>query len=240
MQGVPSTSWPGMSGVNLRRVFLAAVVCFTALMLLLSIPMVSELLIDRLQIFPALPPSELVKQTAGPPTAIVILSAGRRVDASEYGETTIDELSLERLRYGAFIARQTGLPVLVSGGFGDGNESSLAKLLATALFQDYGVRARWVEDQSTNTAENAIFSSRMLKQDGISRIVLVTHAWHLRRATAAFKANDMSVIPAPTAFYHPDRNGSWHLIPSVAAFRMSTYAIHESLGILWYGVRYGI
>jgi uncharacterized SAM-binding protein YcdF (DUF218 family) len=80
----------------------------------------------------------------------------------------------------------------------------------------------------------------MLKQDGISRIVLVTHAWHLRRATAAFRANDMSVIPAPTAFYHPGRSGFWHLIPSVAAFRMSTYAIHESLGILWYGVRYGI
>jgi uncharacterized SAM-binding protein YcdF (DUF218 family) len=240
MQYFRSAPWPRIFGVNLKRVFLTSSVCFTAVMLLLGVPMISELLVDRLQIFPGLPPSELVRETAGRPMAIVILAAGRRVDASEYGEATIDELSLERLRYGAFIARKTGLPVLVSGGFGDGKASSLAKLLATALFQDYGVQARWLEDQSTNTAENAIYSSRMLKRDGINRIVLVTHAWHLRRAHAAFTANDMSVISAPTAFYHPAQEGFWRLIPSVAAFRMSTYAIHESLGILWYGFRYGI
>jgi uncharacterized SAM-binding protein YcdF (DUF218 family) len=116
----------------------------------------------------------------------------------------------------------------------------LAELLAATLSQDYGIRSRWLESESTNTAENAIFSSRILKQEGISRIVLVTHAWHLQRARAAFMANGMSVTPAPTAFYRPVRRTFLdRLIPSISALRMSGYAVHESLGIAWYAFRYG-
>jgi uncharacterized SAM-binding protein YcdF (DUF218 family) len=217
-----------------------AVLGLSALAILLSVPLVSDFLVDRLQIYPEIAPSELLAQTGGQRAAIVILSAGRRTYAPEYGGETVDALSLERIRYGAYLARKTDLPVLVSGGLGDAKSPSLAELLAATLSQDYGIRSQWLEHGSTNTAENAIFSSRILKQEGISRIVLVTHAWHLERARAAFMANGMSVIPAPTAFYRPVRRSFLErLIPSIAAFRMSGYAVHESLGIAWYAFRYG-
>lgn len=176
----------------------------------------------------------------GPPTAIVILAAGRRTYAPEFGapyNETIDALTLERVRYGAFLASRTNLPILVSGGL---TPVSLARLMAETLKADYGIMPRWIETESRNTAENAIFSSMMLKRDGVRRVLLVTHAWHMKRALAAFVSNGMAVTPAPTAFYFPDGEGFWpRLIPSLARLRMSGYAAHEIAGVMWYRIRYG-
>ena len=48
--------------------------------------------------------------------AIVILGGGTRRRAPEYGGDTLGRLTLERVRYGAEVARRTGLPMLVTGG----------------------------------------------------------------------------------------------------------------------------
>src|SRR5215468_7003361 len=77
---------------------------------LLSVPLVSDVLIDHLQIFPPLTLLEIDTAAKGPPAAIVILAAGRRRYAPEFGGESVDALSLERTRYGADLARRTGLP----------------------------------------------------------------------------------------------------------------------------------
>ena len=152
----------------------------------------------------------------------------------------LDGLSLERVRYGAFLAIKTGLPILVSGGLPEPGEIPLAKIMAETLQVDYGVRAKWIEAQSTNTAENASLSANLLRGAGIDRIILVTHAWHMKRAVAAFAANGISVTPAPRAFYLPGRGPFWDsLVPGLRTLRMSGYAIHEIVGGVWYRVRYG-
>jgi uncharacterized SAM-binding protein YcdF (DUF218 family) len=48
--------------------------------------------------------------------AIVILGSGLATDAAEYGGDTASDRTLIRTRYGAVLARQYGLPVLVTGG----------------------------------------------------------------------------------------------------------------------------
>jgi uncharacterized SAM-binding protein YcdF (DUF218 family) len=212
----------------------------TGTALLLSIPVISDVLIDRLQIFPALTISEIAKRSEGNPTAIVILSAGRRVYAPEFGGETVDELALERIRYGAELQRKTHLPILVSGGMGNDEDPPHAQLMTEVLQHDFDVPVKWQESSSASTAQNAIYSSRLLKQAGINRVVLVTHAWHMKRASSAFMANGMTVIPAPTAFYgrikREDLNA---ILPSMRALRMSGYAVHEMLGSGWYALRYG-
>ncbi len=224
---------------SLRRMAGFGVLCAAAVVAILSVPVVSYALIEPLQIFPAITPSGLAAAAAGPPSAIVILSAGRRDYAPEFGEETVDQLSLERVRYAAFVARRTGLPVLVSGG-ATGGKVPLARLLADTLSKDYGIKARWLEDRSRDTAENAIDSAALLKRDGITHIILVTHSWHMRRARAAFAANGMDVTPAPTGFYRPPLNNIFSvLIPAMSALRMSGYAIHEIVGNVWYAARYG-
>jgi uncharacterized SAM-binding protein YcdF (DUF218 family) len=209
----------------------------------LSMPLVARLMFDALQSYPALAPSELARATAGSPMAIVILSAGRRSSAYEYGDEfdnqTLDALSLERTRYGAFLARKTGLPILVSGGTLAPDTEPVAKTMAKALQFDYGIQAKWIEDQSINTAENASLSSNILRRAGIVRVMLVTHAWHMKRAVNAFSANGLSVTPAPTAFYLPGRSSVWDsLTPGLGTLRMSGYATHEIIGAVWYKLRY--
>ena len=132
------------------------------------------------------------------------------------------------------------IAVLVSGGTLTPGRIPLDLLMADMLDRDYGIKAKWFESRSTNTAENAIFSAQMLKRQGIGRVLLVTHAWHMKRARAAFLANGMSVIAAPTAFYGSGRvNLPFDLLPNTTALRMSAYAIHENIGIVWYRLRYG-
>ena len=211
-----------------------------AIAILMAVPAVSAFLMEDLQVFPPIGRSAVASTLQDSRTAIVILAAGRRSYAPEFGSQTVDALSLERLRYGALLARSTRLPILVSGGFAKANQPSLADLLADVLINEYGLMPRWREARSTNTAENAIDSAAILKREGITRIVLVTHAWHMKRARAAFVANGLTVIPAPTAFYRPDFSDLWEaLVPSFAALRMSGYALHEIVGGWWYAVRYG-
>jgi len=227
------TPWKGM--------VLATVAGLVAFPALLSMPVVSDALVDRLQVFSPISEATLSEASVGQVSAIVILAAGRRVYAPEFSGETVDGLSLERLRYGARLARQSGLPVLLSGGTGVASRTSpLAKLMADALLQDYGIDAKWLETQSRNTAENAINSTEILRSEGVSRIVLVTHAWHMPRARAAFIANGMTVIPAPTAFQRPTPTLAFSgAVPSITALQMSIYAIHESIGSVWYTIWYG-
>ena len=224
-----------------RHIALVVALSAGAVCLILSIPAISDGLIDSLQVFPALSPAAIRDVSGAPSTAIVILSAGRRTYAPEFGGQTADEITLERVRYGAKLARETQLPVLVSGGAPQAENVPLAKLMADVLRTDYGIDAKWQESQSVNTAENAIYSAAILKRAGITRAVLVTHAWHMKRAYAAFVANGISVMPAPTAFYGrpAERSLTDYVEPNMRAFRDSGYAIHEIIGGYWYAIRYG-
>jgi uncharacterized SAM-binding protein YcdF (DUF218 family) len=227
-----------------KRTFFGMVVALLAGTFLLATPLPQRLLFDGLQIYSPLSPEALASETSGPPAAIVILSAGQRLRVeygNEFGNQAPDGLSLERVRYGAFVARKTGLPVLVSGGSLDADKPALAKVLADMLRFDYGMEPKWMEDHSANTAENAMFSAKMLKEAGITHVLLVTHAWHMKRAVAAFSANGMTVTPAPTGFYLPGRKLPLASVldPSVSGLLMSSYALHEIIGSLWYKVKYG-
>jgi uncharacterized SAM-binding protein YcdF (DUF218 family) len=223
--------------VAIRRSLVTAAVLATAVIYALSTPVPAGIIFRSLQVYGPIDLSRLSQLASDSSVAIVILSAGRRTDAPEFGGETVDALSLERVRYGAYVARQTHLPILVSGGLG---AISLAELMTKALQTDYAISPRWEEKQSRNTAENAIFSSAILRQSAVRRIILVTHAWHMKRAVAAFMGNGMAVTPAPTAFYSPPADGFWTAVtPSLSILRMSGYGMHETLGIIWYRLRYG-
>ena len=207
-------------------------------LLIAATPLFAGACIAPLQPFPAISTDAIAHEVGGQRCAIVVLSAGRAI-GPEYGGETIDALSLQRLRYGAYLARATKLPILLSGGLGDG-ELPLARLMADALTHDYGISPRWLEQRSRTTAENAIDSAAMLHTDGVGCAVLVTHAWHMPRALAAFVANGLHVIAAPTAFYDGRARGlPSALIPNLSSLRMTGYAAHEAIGRLWYRVRYG-
>jgi uncharacterized SAM-binding protein YcdF (DUF218 family) len=161
--------------------------------------------------------------------AIVVLGGGTRRDAPEYGGDTLGRRTLERVRYGARVARATGLPVLVTGGVLPDVQASEAALMREVLEREYGVPVRWAEDRSLNTRENARFSAPLLKADGVTTAVLVAHAIDMPRATAEFAAAGIEVIPAPTglAARAPIQFGDF--VPSAPALQASHDAIYEIL-----------
>jgi uncharacterized SAM-binding protein YcdF (DUF218 family) len=89
--------------------------------------------------------------------AIVILGAGSTDNLVDYDGQTVNGFALERLRAGARLARQTGLPVLVSGGVVWQGKPE-ADLMA-AVLQEQDVPVRWIESASRDTGDNAVLSA---------------------------------------------------------------------------------
>ncbi len=142
------------------------------------------------------------QQQTGRSTAIVVLGGGRRAFAPEFGTADLETATLERLRYGVWLARQTGAGLAFSGGIGweaGGRQlgnSSEAEVASRVARTDLGMPLRWQEGDSRDTRENAILSVRMLQAAGVTRIVVVTHAWHMPRAMHQFVA---AAAPLATA-----------------------------------------
>lgn len=174
---------------------------------------------------------------AQPADAIVVLGGGTYFNAPEYGMDTVSESTLTRLRYAARLQRETGRPVLVTGGKPLGNDISEAHLMRAVLEQEFKIPVRWVEDASDNTLENARYTHQLLQKDGIKRIYLVTHAWHMPRSILAFRAAGFEVIPAPTAFTTRYRTDLLSFIPNAGGLYGSSIFMHEIIGLLWYRLR---
>ncbi len=146
--------------------------------------------------------------------AIVVLTGG-------------DLRTLEAAR----LHRETGLPVLASGG--DGEAAAIKKHLE----DDFHVSVRWTEGNSLNTEQNAMFSAEILARENIQRIILVTQALHMRRARMMFLDRGFEVIPAPTDF-SSDAQLEWRdFLPSTEGRKLTKSALHEIIGLAWYWIR---
>jgi uncharacterized SAM-binding protein YcdF (DUF218 family) len=171
--------------------------------------------------------------------AIVVLGGGRMKNAPEYGGRDIaGQTVLMRLRYAAKLQRETGLPLLVTGGAPDGSSESEASIMARTLREDFAVPVKWLEQASDNTAQNAQFSAQILKQAGVNRILLVTDAVHMPRAQMVFTQTGLQVVPAPTSFFSREPLSAIDFVPRGDAFNLSHYGMHEWIGRCWYWLRH--
>jgi uncharacterized SAM-binding protein YcdF (DUF218 family) len=149
-------------------------------------------------------------------------------------------LTLQRLRLAATLYRARRLPILVTGGVEGNAAESSAALMAHTLDQDYGIKATWIEGRADNTYQNGAYSAAILKANNISRVIVVTAAWHLPRAVWAFAHAGMTAIPAPAERTYPTAGIDWsELEADYASFANSFYALHELLGLAYYKLRYG-
>ncbi len=203
-----------------------------AALALLSTPWVSGVLQKSLEISQPLDLARLPQADA-----IVLLGGGRRTDAAEYDGDTVNGLTLERLRYAARLQQASGLPLLVTGGMPGRGSRPEGLLMQEILENEFRVRVTWVEDGSLTTWDNARLSAPRLRDAGVERILLVTHAWHLRRAAVQFERRGLTVIPAGTQFSSTEIDSPLSLLPSALGLRDSYFALHEWLGVLWYKLR---
>lgn len=181
-----------------------------------------------------------LRRSASPGTTIVVLGAGRELLVPEYGVSGLKRYTLERLRYGLWLSRETGISMGYSGGVGHGavDGPSEAEVAQRVVEREYGRRLSWTESESRDTNENAIFTVAKLRAAGVQRIVVVTHGFHMQRAIAAFEralqrpGPPVTLLAAPMgmAVLLSGNDTGW--LPSSEGFELNRLAWREWLGRL--------
>jgi uncharacterized SAM-binding protein YcdF (DUF218 family) len=131
--------------------------------------------------------------------------------------------------------------VVVSAGGGVEPPCRGAEIEGIAeLLGDLGVprEALLLEAESRNTQGNAAFSRAILEPLGADRVLLVTSAWHLRRAVALFEREGFEVVPVGADYRSFQTCGGLGcFVPSVDALEGSGLVLKERLGLLLQGSR---
>lgn len=219
-------------------------------LLLLSMPIVSESLFVWLE-RPYVRQASLTQQSRA--SAVVVLGAGRMRLAPEFnGRDQLSHQALWRVRYGAHLARKweeisgKQLAVIVSGGVVKPYELiSEAQMAAELLRQEFAIDYVIEEPASRDTWQNARNTAEVLARNSYSTVLLVTHAYHMRRAQYAFEQAGVDVIPMATGFFSSrlqSKSGSWYgwwdrWLPQARYLSQSYTALHEYLGLAYYWLR---
>jgi uncharacterized SAM-binding protein YcdF (DUF218 family) len=126
--------------------------------------------------------------------------------------------------------------IIITGGSG----SVLAKARTEAeelriLLRLAGVPAAAIllEEKSHNTRENALYTKALLaRRPELDTLVLVTSAFHQRRALGCFQKVGLRPIPFPADFRTNPRQltPDYWLMPSAGALVQWTLLLHEVLG----------
>jgi len=169
------------------------------------------------------------------PIAIVVLGGGMEALAPEYGVSSLRSASLERLRYGVWLGRETGLPVAFSGGVGWAQLDAKpeAQIAAQIAASEFGRPLKWIEDNSRDTHENAARTIALLKPQGIRQIVLVTHGYHMPRALRNFEeaaSSDIRIEAAPMGMARRGDLPALNWMPTTDGFQDVRNILRELIG----------
>ncbi len=174
------------------------------------------------------------------PAADAIVVLGGVINAPKEATHTYDlSRSADRLLQARRLYRAgKAARIIVSGGGSEGRVPE-AELMAAVLVE-LGVPATAImkEARSRNTRQNAIGTRAIMERNGFRRILLVTSAFHIRRALATFRAVGIDAAPAPTDFEVAEAEFEilqW--LPDAEALFETTYLLKEYLGLLVYRLR---
>jgi uncharacterized SAM-binding protein YcdF (DUF218 family) len=214
-----------------RRLLVASVILIVAIGVF---PVGTALILPLEERFPQWNPAQ------GAPAGIIVLGGALSPERSvARGQISLHE-SAERLTVAVELARKYPLARIVfSGGnarlFSGPSEADFA----VSFFERLGVpRDRiTLETQSRNTAENALFTKRLIAPQPGEHWLLVTSALHMPRAIGAFRQAGFPVEPYPVNYQTDGWKDLWKFSSALMGGinRLDT-AVHEWLGVFAYWV----
>jgi uncharacterized SAM-binding protein YcdF (DUF218 family) len=149
----------------------------------------------------------------------------------------------DRLLHGMRLWRAGKAPrlVLAGGAFPMlvGSEMTEAHAMQI-LAREYGIprTALILEEYSRNTYENALGAQRVLAPFNVRRLLLVTSASHMPRAMAVFSQLPYEIVPASTDVRVVNESFNiLNIIPKTSALLLSSIALKEYVGLLYYWMR---
>jgi len=175
-------------------------------------------------------------ESAAKAQAIVVLGGGVEHRAPEFGTEELTETAYKRLAYAAYLAKRTPLPLMYAGGKGwaaaDSQLHSEAEVAARTVARDFGLQIQWLDTHSRDTRENALQAFEVLSPLQKTRILLVTHDWHMQRSLRNFQQAGFEVMPAPMGYLQPPANIPIDYLPTANGLRQSFWVLHEWLGLV--------
>lgn len=127
---------------------------------------------------------------------------------------------------------------IVSGGsYGIDGLPTEAELLARQL-EAWGIAKDRIllEDRARNTRENATFTKSLLEAKGLTKVLIITSAFHLPRAAGCFRAVDVPFDALAVDYRMRDVSRDSHVLPRGEYLSDSSRALREWLGRLVYRV----
>lgn len=221
-----------------RKAAATCIAMSTAYLWLAATPAVAALLAQSLE---SAYPQTVAEEV---PSAEVIVVLGGMMNPPKGGSIYPDiDMSADRYVYAAHLYRAgRSSEVIVSGGqlFAVADAPSEAELVRDQL-KLLGVPESSIvlETKARNTRENGLFARELLRERGTGKVLLVTSAWHMRRAVGVFRKLGVDVIPAPTDSFIPQLSSGipFGWLPDVDALRVSTRCIKEWIGLGVYRMR---
>jgi uncharacterized SAM-binding protein YcdF (DUF218 family) len=196
-------------------------------------PLGNVLILPLEQRFPPWDPSR------GPPDGIVVLGGAITPDVSAAREAVALNEAAERITAVAELARRyPKARIIYSGGSAALTSDRIAEApYAVSELEALGIAHDRItaEEQSRNTIENAVFSQLIAQPKPGDRWLLVTSAFHMPRAIAAFRAVGFPVEAYPVDWRTRgpiDARRPFGLL-SEGLGRTDT-AVHEWIGLLAY------
>ena len=170
---------------------------------------------------------------------VIILLGGGVADGAPdlTGIGAPSEQMIARIVTAVRLQKRLKIPIIISGGTVYKHIKLEAPVVKRFLV-DLGVPSDMIimENKSRDTRENARFSGEICVRSGYIRPLLVTSAFHMKRAVKCFHKAGIAVSPAPAGFKSwPNRRYGWNdYLPG--RFTDISIVTREYLGLLFYAL----
>jgi len=175
---------------------------------------------------------------AGDAEAIVVLAGGVNYPTKERPYALVGRDTYRRVMHAAWLFHNwKPLPILAAGG-PQSRGAEAASVIMRRMLEQQGVPTSqvWTEEESRSTYENALYSARLLRRQGVHRIALVVEADSMLRAEKCFRKQGLDLTPAPCLFRDtPEGAEGW--IPGWQGIYRQEILLHEGIGLIWYWLR---
>ena len=96
-----------------------------------------------------------------------------------------------------------------------------------------------IENKSRNTYENAKYTSELLG-DNTENLLLITSAWHMKRANLCFQKFNLNCDKFPTDYTMKDKefNLTYLILPTARTYERWEILIKEWVGFVVYTIKF--
>ncbi len=145
----------------------------------------------------------------------------------------------ERLIAAVRLQKKLRIPIIVSGGKVFEDKKAEAPIVKRFLL-DLGVSSDKIitEEKSRDTFENVRYTKEICSQKGFRKPIVVTSAFHMRRAVTCFETAGMKVLPFPSGYktWQGKKYGWEDYMPGAGNLSNASAALKEYAGFLFYKI----